>query len=110
MAYKVIEDYLLLDHHKLNSNDFILYGETSLNLPLIIELKQFDVKTNEKIIEQEIRRDVDKLLSLGKNTVPKEAVISEHKNDYVSQGQYIVEEDFEDEDLDFLDNLHKENI
>lgn len=98
--------------HKLNDNDFILFGEASLKLPLIIELKTFDIKTSEKIAEQEIRRNVDKILSTGKSMLPKEAVITESKqitNDYVS-AKYTVDEDFTDDDLDYLDKVHEEDI
>ncbi len=88
--------------HKLNDNDFILFGEASLNLPLIIELKTFDIKTSEKIADQEIRRNVDKILSTGKSMLPKEAVISEPKK-MEKTAKYIVDEDFSEDDLDFLD-------
>ena len=94
--------------HKLNDNDFILFGEASLNLPLIIELKTFDIKTSEKIAEQEIRRNVDKILSTGKSMLPREAVISEPNRDKTCS-KYIVDEDFNEEDLDFLDKVHTED-
>jgi|GEM_PF-6943451 len=65
--------------YKLNDDDFILYGEASLNLALIIKLRAFDVKTSEEIEAHEIRRDVDKILSAGaggkKSILPKEASI-----------------------------------
>lgn len=65
--------------YKLNDDDFILYGEASLNLALIVKLRPFDVKTSEEIEAHEIRRDVDKILSAGaggkKSILPKEASI-----------------------------------
>ena len=98
--------------HKLNDSDFILFGEASLNLPLIIDLKPFDVKMSESVAEQEIRRNVDKILSTGKSMLPKEAVIMEPQNNntQISDGSYIVDEDFTDEDLDFIDNIKVKNI
>lgn len=107
---EVEEQYGVLVH-KLNDNDFILFGETCLNLPLIIELKPFDIKTAEKIEELEIRRNVDKILSMGKSMLPKEAVITEQQKQNTSNDvQYIVDEDFTDEDLDFIDNIKTENL
>ena len=57
--------------NRMNIGDFIAYGETTLNLPLIIELQQFSATTAEDVTQNEIKRDVDKLLSSPQTVIPK---------------------------------------
>lgn len=52
-------DYL----NRLNIDEFIIFGEATLYLPLIINLQEFDSSTMQTVLENDIKRDVDKLLS-----------------------------------------------
>lgn len=65
---------------KINSGEFILYGESTLYLPLIIELQSFDSSTKEEIIQNEIKKDVDKFLSPSKKVIPAEATVTDEIN------------------------------
>ena len=105
--------------NKINSGEFIIYGESTLYLPLIIELQAFDSSTNEEVIQNEIKKDVDKLLSSPRKIIPTEAVIndehqqysvSKEKNNSSNENEDILDDDFNDSDLDFLDEQNKEPI
>ena len=62
---------------KINTGEFILYGESTLYLPLILELQSFDSSTKEEVIQNEIKKDVDKFLSPAKKVIPAETVVTE---------------------------------
>ena len=57
--------------NRMNNGDFILYGETTLNLPLLLELQPFDSDTAENVAQNEIKKDVDKFLSSPNTVIPK---------------------------------------
>ena len=46
-------------------------------LPLILELQSFDSSTKEEVIQNEIKKDVDKFLSPAKKVIPAETVVTE---------------------------------
>ena len=62
---------------KINTGEFILYGESTLYLPLILELQSFDSSTKEEIIQNEIKKDVDNFLSPTKKVIPTETVVND---------------------------------
>ena len=62
---------------KINTGEFILYGESTLYLPLILELQSFDSSTKEEVIQNEIKKDVDKFLSSSKKVIPAETIVNE---------------------------------
>ena len=104
--------------NKINSGEFIIYGESTLYLPLILDLQAFDSSTNEEVIQNEIKKDVDKLLSSPRKIIPTEAVIndehqysvSKEKNNSSNENEDILDDDFNDSDLDFLDEQNQEQI
>ncbi len=103
---------------KMNSGELIIYGESTLFLPLILELQSFDSSTNDEVIQNEIKKDVDKLLSSPKKLLPDETVISEENLKPVltdSDNEVLIEEDlvdddFNDADLDFLEEQNQQQI
>ena len=104
--------------NKINSGEFIIYGESTLYLPLILDLQAFDSSTTEEVIQNEIKKDVDKLLSSPRKIIPTEAVIndehqysvSKEKNNSSNENEDILDDDFNDSDLDFLDEQNQEQI
>lgn len=105
--------------NKINSGEFLVYGESTLYLPLIIDLQAFDASTSDEVIQNDIKKDVDNLLSSSHKIIPKDIVISEEKQNSVSvennnikkeQNIDILEDDFNDSDLDFLDEQNQEVI
>lgn len=86
--------------NKVNVNEFLLYGETTLNLPLIVEIQSFTPSTIDAVIENEIKKDVDKLLSSPQTIIPTDATIKQQEDDAY---KIIEEDDLLDSDLDFLD-------
>ena len=112
------ESYSLL-LNKINSGEFIVYGESTLYLPLIIDLQAFDSSTSDDVIQNDIKKDVDKLLSSSQTIIPNEIVISndiqnkasiENSNDVLCDDNDIIDDDFKDSDLDFLDEQNQEQI
>ncbi len=112
------EAYSLL-LNKINSGEFIVYGESTLYLPLIIDLQVFDSSTSDDVIENDIKKDVDKLLSSSQTIIPNEIVISndiqnkasiENSNDVLCDDNDIIDDDFKDSDLDFLEEQNQEQI
>ena len=91
--------------NKMNTDEFILFGETTLYLPMLMELKLFDNNTVENVIQNDIKKDVDKFLS------PQNTVISKRNPDISSINTENEEEqeEFSEADLDFLDELEEEN-
>lgn len=104
--------------NKINSGEFIVYGESTLYLPLILELQSFDSSTSEEVIQNEIKKDVDKLLSSPQKIIPTEMTISEdfqrpmsnNLEQNTDESSDIIEDDFNDSDLDFLDEQNEEKI
>ena len=98
--------------NRMNASEIILYGEATLYLPLIVELKSFTPSTAEELIDNEIKKDVDKLLSssqtvISPETIVKEISIPEEKTD--DEYKIIEEDDLTDSDLDFLDESLNQN-
>lgn len=89
--------------NKLNPHEFVIYGKSTQYMPLIVKLNQDateEIKmqevSQEELLDEEIRRDVDEIFTAPiKQTVPE---ISQ-------EGSQIQDEEFSDEDLDFLDDL-----
>ena len=105
--------------NKINTGEFILLGESTLYLPLVLELLPFDSSTKEEITQNEIKKDVDKLLSSPKKVIPAEAVVPDSiprpmsMEPAAAQTENIPAEekdDFTDSDFDFLDEVNSENI
>lgn len=111
---------------RMNNDDILLFGETTLYLPLQLELKQFDEYTNDNVTQNEIKRDVDKLLSSPKTLVPAAAAIIkpiEQETKELPEENFIdnagniepeaeeqketekAEDDVLDSDFDFLDAI-----
>ncbi len=89
---------------RINEDEMILYGQTTLYLPIPVQLKLFTDSTADDLIEYEIKKDVDKLLSSSQTVIPTEAVVQELTSEYIPNNYTIIEEDdLTDSDLDFLD-------
>lgn len=103
------EPYVIL-LNRMNNNEFILYGETTLYLPILVELKLFDLQTKEDVVQNDVKKDVDKLLSSPHSILPKTAgIINEiMQNDEVDDAQLISsipEDSITDSDFDYLDEI-----
>lgn len=104
---------------KINSGEFIAYGESTLYLPVVIELQSFDSSTSEEVIQNEIKKDVDKFLTSSKTLISQDTIIKEDISSIVDsvsdEAQETIDnivDDFEDGDLDFLEeqDIQKEAI
>ncbi|MBQ8887703.1 MAG: hypothetical protein IJY61_08390 [Candidatus Gastranaerophilales bacterium] len=104
---------------KMNSGEFILYGESTLYLPMVLELQSFNSSTSEDVIQNEIKKDVDKFLSQPKSLLPQDTVLKQDVDTVVATASKTAEEtienlvdDLEDDDLAFLDdqNIANETI
>lgn len=100
--------------NRMNNNEFILYGESTLYLPLLVELRLFDSGTKEEIIQNDVKRDVDKLLSSPQSMLPK----ANNINSEIKQSEVIKSDDLlnsvpddvvNDNDYAFLDELNQQN-
>lgn len=91
--------------NRMNNTDILLFGETTLFLPLQIELQPFNKDTAEDVAQNDIKRDVDKLLSSPQTVIPKTAnVIQEPVIEQVEP----VEEFFEEpEMLETVEEIEK---
>lgn len=116
----------------MNNNDFLIFGETTLYLPLQVELQQFNSDTAEDVVQNDIKKDVDKLLSSPQTVIPssvnvmsevvqaepvveekiveeiiEEEPIEEKQNeeDAINQLDELVDDDITDSDFDFLDEI-----
>lgn len=96
--------------NRMNIGDFIAYGETTLNLPLIIELQQFSATTSEDVTQNEIKRDVDKLLSSPQTVIPKtNGIVQDDLLDSLQEVEPI--DDLSDiQDLDALEEFAQGEI
>ncbi len=112
---------------KINSSEFIIYGETTLYLPLIIELQSFNIPSVNEIQSFEKKNNVEQPVKIIDNIVENKTPIedistigtkivddiprpmsmqdsSENLEELTNlSGEEIVEDDFNDSDLDFLD-------
>lgn len=87
--------------NKLNSREFVVYGQATHHLPLIVKLDELSkfvghenesqIASQQDLLDEEIKRDVDRIY-----TAPT-----------VSQSEYTTElvEDLTEEDLDFIDDF-----
>ncbi len=91
--------------NKMNAGEFIVYGEATLYLPLLLDCHSFTDKTSDEIIENEIKKDVDKLFSISPSIIPKQ---SEVKNE-TEKINIIQDNELTESDFDFLDELESEN-
>ena len=66
--------------NKINADEFLLYGDATLYLPLLLELVSFAPSVAEDIIENEIKREVDKFFSSQKTVIPQEPVLQLEDN------------------------------
>lgn len=95
--------------NKLNPHEFIVYGKSTQNMPLIVKLEKDQLQeilqpenteeaaeiSEEELLDQEIKKDVDEIF-----TAPRK-----DKLEIENQQQEIIEDEFSDEDLDFIDDL-----
>lgn len=96
--------------NKLNTSSIILYGESTFYLPLLVNLKLFNSKTADDVIENEIKRDVDKLLTSSKGIISSDIVAENIALKQESTGIDLLKaeeynDDVLDSDLDFLDEI-----
>lgn len=98
--------------NKLNIHEFIIYGEATHHLPLIVNLNEFkesdqnesyasEEATENTSLDEEIRRDVDEFYTASKM-----------EQEIIQEGEQVkefstndVEEDLTEDDLDFIDDL-----
>lgn len=107
---------------RMNNIDMLLFGETTLYLPLQVELQQFNSDTPEDVVQNDIKKDVDKLLSSPQTVIPStvtvvpdviqpEALVEEEiveeifEEEPISQVEELVDDDITDSDFDFLDEM-----
>lgn len=111
------EYYTVLLNH-INNDEMIMYGETTLYLPLQLELKVFETQVQDNIVTNDIVKDVDKFLSSPQTVIPSGATIIEEFDFEKEDIEEIVEEsneplkelnndidDLTDSDFDFLDEI-----
>lgn len=91
--------------NKLNAHEFIIYGKSTHYLPLIVKLNEIapeneneeqaakveEIPSQEDLLDEEIRRDVDEIY-----TAPKQ------EDDFHTE---IIEDGLTEDDLDFIDDL-----
>lgn len=107
---------------RMSNADFLIFGETTLYMPLQIELQPFDSDTAENVVQNDIKKDVDRLLSSPQTVIPVSAnIVTEQHEDIVEELDEISEEtleeveevqelleeddDINDSDFDFLDEI-----
>ncbi|MBQ9246402.1 hypothetical protein IJ182_09070 [bacterium] len=117
--------------NRINSGEFIIYGESELYIPLILDLQAFNASTPEVVTQNDIKKDVDKFFTAGK-IIPSGAEINnsnkqnEQETTIVSENTQTeeseektnaedvevaeIDDDINDNDLDFLDEQNREQI
>ena len=114
---------------KMNNVDMLLFGETTLYLPLQVELQQFDSDTVDEVVQNDIKKDVDKLLSSPQTVIPSsvnvvsnvideihvvdEGIVEEiiDEEESIEQIEELVDDEITDSDFDFLDEMQsKEEV
>ncbi len=96
--------------NRVNNNEFMVYGETTLFLPLLIDLQLFDDETANNVVQNEIKKDVDKLLSSSQSLIPKSGgIVNEIQATETISDEEIINstpnDDVTDEDYDFLEDI-----
>lgn len=100
---------------KLNPHEFVIYGESSHHLPLIVRLEEQEFAQNieattyegefkpqiEDTVYEEIKRDVDEIY-----TAPKSGTQEIKEEDFSPSEplEYPTEDDLTEDDLDFIEN------
>ncbi|MBQ3640920.1 hypothetical protein II906_03215, partial [bacterium] len=80
-------------------NEMVLFGEDTLYLPLPLYINEFDEDTADGVIENEIKKDVDKLFSLKKSSIAENVKKAETplETEIVEEGSlFSSDDDFED--------------
>ena len=114
--------------NRMNNADILLFGETTLYMPLQLELQPFSADTAEDVIQNDIKRDVDKLLSSPQTVIPTVAnVVQDIQDEIVEEIEPleeieeivephavletfdVEEDDITDSDFDFLDEVEPVN-
>lgn len=101
---------------KLNNNEFIVFGQKTQNMPLIIKLGEIsaptqaqpspvygEIQTQEEL-EQQIKQDVDEIYM---GTKPQEETIQAEEFEELPTEE-IEYEELTDEDLDLIENFQSE--
>lgn len=101
--------------NKLNQEEFIVFGEATLYLPLVLSLQQFDASTFNNVLEHDIKRDVDKLLSNNSNQIPQNVGFVEVKEPLQQEENNPVQdvsvvEQILDNDLDEIEEVLQEEV
>lgn len=104
--------------NKLNNNEFVVYGQTTHHLPLIVKLTnippeafekvaaepqpivQEEIHSEQDLLDDEIKRDVDAIYTAPKSEY-QEPIIQENVVE-----EEIIEDELTDEDLDLIDDLN----
>lgn len=102
--------------NKLNVHEFIIYGEATHHLPLIVTLNELPQNeeqlqqplpqqqpstAEQDLLDEEIKRDVDEFYTASK---PEQEIEQEYEqNEEFSSNE--AEEDLTEDDLDFIDDL-----
>ncbi len=96
--------------NKINSDEVLLYGESTLYLPLILELKSFDSSTSEKVLQNDIKKDVNKFFSSSKNEIS--FIPAENKDTEIikEDKQVEIKEDTIEEQKEELKDEYSEEI
>ena len=83
--------------NKLNHEEFIIFGESTLYLPLILSIQQFDSNTVNSVIENDIKRDVDKLLSGGSATITEEKqLLEDEERKEIIESSVLLQNDYDE--------------
>ena len=96
--------------NKINTDEMILCGETTLYLPLLVELHSFTPSTTDEILDNEIKKDVDKLLFSTNSVIPQITNTPADITKNIYSNEIIEDDGLIDSDLDFLDEtMYSEN-
>lgn len=108
---------------KLNASEFVVYGQATKHLPLIVKLteipealieepsgvaqEQVSPQMNEQdLLDEQIRRDVDAIYTAPKSEQGFEQEGEQGEASYQSDFSEDYSEDLTEEDLDFIDDLN----
>lgn len=89
---------------KLNPQEFIIYGQATHHLPLIVKLEAVGAENlEEKALDEQIKRDVDEIYTAPKS----EVVVDKQEEDDEDEFQVeVLGDDLTEDDLDFIDDLN----
>lgn len=108
-AYNVFLD-------KLNDNEFIVFGQKTQNMPLIVKLEEistppqvqqtpvYEEMQTQEVLEQQIKQDVDEIYM---GTKSQEETIQNEEFEELTPEE-IEYEELTDEDLDLIENFQSE--